>query len=147
MPGNAAKYRGDVQPEEAWSTLSTTGVGALVDVRTNAEWAYVGLPEISETGRPLVTLEWQSFPTMAVNSDFVRALEDELRARNIGQDEPLYFLCRSGARSAAAAAAMTAAGYSNCFNIAGGFEGRHDQERHRGTIEGWKAAGLPWRQP
>lgn len=147
MPGDRVKYRGDVQPEDSWSTLSTTGSGALVDVRTSAEWAYVGVPEMSATGRPLITVEWQSFPSMSVNPDFVRALESELRSRNIGQDEPLYFLCRSGVRSAAAAAAMTAAGHSNCFNIAGGFEGRHDEQRHRGMVEGWKAAGLPWHQP
>jgi rhodanese-related sulfurtransferase len=141
-----ANYRGDVQPGEAWSTLSTSASGALVDVRTTAEWAYVGLPEVSTTGRPLITLEWQSFPSGAVNPDFVAALQAELEARNIGRDAPLFFICRSGGRSAAAAAAMTAAGYDNCFNVAGGFEGPPDQERHRGTIEGWKVAGLPWRQ-
>jgi rhodanese-related sulfurtransferase len=146
LADETAKYRGDVQPEEAWSTLSASASGALFDVRTTAEWAYVGLPDVSATGRPLITVEWQSFPSGAVNPDFVAALKTELEARNIGQDEPLYFLCRSGGRSAAAAAAMTAAGHSNCFNVAGGFEGRSDQERHRGTIEGWKVAGLPWRQ-
>ncbi len=127
--------------------MSTTGSGALIDVRTVAEWAYVGLPETSPIGRPLITVEWQRFPSMTVNPDFVGALEAELRARNIGREDPLFFLCRSGGRSAAAAAAMSAAGYVNCFNIAGGFEGRHDEQKHRGTIEGWKAAGLPWRQP
>jgi len=146
VPGETAGYRGNVQPEEAWSTLSTTGTGALVDVRTIAEWAYVGLPDISGTGRPLIPVEWQSFPSGAVNPDFVSALKAELEARNVGPDEPLFFICRSGGRSAAAAAAMTAAGYGNSFNIAGGFEGRPDDERHRGTVEGWKAAGLPWQQ-
>lgn len=146
MPGETANYRGDVQPEEAWSSLSTTGSGALVDVRTTAEWAYVGLPDVSATGRPLIAVEWQGFPSGAVNPDFVAALQAELEARNIGRDEPLFFLCRSGGRSAAAAAAMTAAGYGNCFNIAGGFEGRPDERRHRGTTEGWKVAGLPWQQ-
>lgn len=146
MPDETAKYSGDVQPEEAWSTLSTTGTGALIDVRTVAEWAYVGLPEVSATGRPLIPVEWQSFPSGAVNPDFVSSLKAELDARNIGPDEPLFFICRSGGRSAAAATAMTAAGYRNCFNIAGGFEGRLDEERHRGRIEGWKAAGLPWQQ-
>jgi rhodanese-related sulfurtransferase len=56
-------------------------------------------------------------------------------------------LCRSGVRSIAAAEAMTAAGYKNCYNILGGFEGPPDQQRHRGTTGGWKAAGLPWEQP
>lgn len=146
MPDAAAKYRGDVQPEEAWSNLSTTGSGALIDVRTIAEWAYVGMPDISDTGRPLIAVEWQSFPSGAANPDFVAALHAEIESRRIGRDEPLYFICRSGGRSAAAAAAMTAAGYTHCFNIAGGFEGRPDEQRHRGTIDGWKVAGLPWQQ-
>jgi rhodanese-related sulfurtransferase len=146
VPDEAPEYRGDVEPQEAWSTLSTTGSGALVDVRTTAEWAYVGLPDLSAAGRPLIALEWQSFPSGAVNPDFAVALRTELEARNIGRDQPLFFLCRSGGRSARAAAAMTAAGYTNCFNVAGGFEGRPDEEGHRGTVEGWKVAGLPWRQ-
>lgn len=146
MPDAVARYRGDVQPEEAWSTLSTTGSGALIDVRTTAEWAYVGMPDVSDTGRPLIALEWQSFPSGAANPDFVAALQAELDGHKVGRDEPLYFICRSGGRSAAAAAAMAAAGYTNCFNVAGGFEGRPDEQRHRGTIDGWKVAGLPWQQ-
>jgi rhodanese-related sulfurtransferase len=58
----------------------------------------------------------------------------------------MLFLCRSGARSRAAAMALTAAGYTSCYNIAEGFEGNPDAERHRGTTGGWKAAGLPWAQ-
>jgi rhodanese-related sulfurtransferase len=56
------------------------------------------------------------------------------------------FLCRSGARSRAAAAALTRIGFEKAFNVAGGFEGDLDGEGHRGAITGWKAAGLPWRQ-
>jgi rhodanese-related sulfurtransferase len=56
------------------------------------------------------------------------------------------FLCRSGVRSRAAAIAMTRAGFSRAYNIAGGFEGDLDGERHRGAANGWKAAGLPWKQ-
>jgi len=62
------------------------------------------------------------------------------------KDAPLLFLCRSGARSAAAAKAMTAAGYSTCLNVADGFEGPLDANGKRGSAAGWKATGLPWRQ-
>jgi rhodanese-related sulfurtransferase len=58
----------------------------------------------------------------------------------------VLFLCRSGARSRAAAVALTGLGFAKAFNVAGGFEGDPDGERHRGNINGWKAAGLPWRQ-
>ena len=83
---------------------------------------------------------------MQVNPDFVAAADKALRGAGRGPDAPVYFICRSGARSASAAAAMTAAGYSNCFNVAGGFEGQRDEGGHRGTVDGWKAAGLPWVQ-
>jgi rhodanese-related sulfurtransferase len=69
-----------------------------------------------------------------------------LEQAGCGRDSPIYFICRSGARSAAAAAAITAAGYSRCYNVAGGFEGKRDTDGHRGTVEGWKADKLPWSQ-
>jgi len=58
----------------------------------------------------------------------------------------VVFLCRSGARSRAAAIAMTAAGFAKAFNASGGFEGDLDALRHRGNNNGWKAAQLPWKQ-
>jgi hypothetical protein len=42
--------------------------------------------------------------------------------------------------------ALTEAGFTCAYNIAGGFEGDPDTERHRGRVNGWKADGLPWRQ-
>ncbi|MHA1113507.1 MAG: rhodanese-like domain-containing protein, partial [Alphaproteobacteria bacterium] len=59
---------------------------------------------------------------------------------------PTLFLCRSGARSMAAAMAMTALGHTDCRNIVEGFEGDLNGDHHRGEASGWKAAGLPWEQ-
>jgi rhodanese-related sulfurtransferase len=140
------RYLADVTPDEAWKTLASEPGAALVDVRTTAEWNYVGLPDLSEIGAPLLRVEWQRFPTGEVNAEFVGTLDDALQAEGSGRDAPIFFICRSGARSAAAAAAMTAAGYSRCCNVAGGFEGQRDRSGHRGTVDGWKAAGLPWAQ-
>jgi rhodanese-related sulfurtransferase len=139
-------YLADATPKETWDVLAAEPKAALVDVRTAAEWSYVGLPDVAATGVPLLRVEWQSFPSGAVNPAFVETLSEALDVAGLGRDEPLYFICRSGARSASAAAAMTAAGYSRCFNVAGGFEGPRDADGHRGTVEGWKAAGLPWVQ-
>ncbi|MDQ0325826.1 rhodanese-related sulfurtransferase [Rhodopseudomonas julia] len=138
-------YQDDVGPEEAWQALSESDA-VLVDVRTRAEWAYVGLPDLSSLGRQLFLAEWQSFPTQQVDPDFAGKLVAALGEAGVGQDVPLYFICRSGVRSAAAAAAMTAAGYGPCFNVSGGFEGDRDEAGHRGQINGWKAVGLPWTQ-
>lgn len=142
----SSDYAGDVTPVEAWEMLNSNPPAQLVDVRTIAEWSYVGLPDLSNLGREAHLVEWQSFPQMAANPDFVAAATQKLRAAGAGPDTPVLFLCRSGARSRAAAVAMTQAGFSKAYNVSGGFEGDLDQTRHRGARNGWKASGLPWRQ-
>jgi rhodanese-related sulfurtransferase len=140
-------YSGDVDPEEAFEALSSERGAVLVDVRTAAEWNYVGLPDLSGVGAPLLKVEWQSYPSMQINPSFVESVDTALKSAGSSPAAPIYFICRSGARSAAAAAAMTAAGYARCYNVAGGFEGQRDGNGHRGTVEGWKARKLPWVQP
>jgi rhodanese-related sulfurtransferase len=83
---------------------------------------------------------------MQPNPGFIAQTSQALDAAGADTQTPIVFLCRSGARSRAAAAAMTKAGYQKAFNIASGFEGDLDDTRHRGAISGWKAAGLPWQQ-
>jgi rhodanese-related sulfurtransferase len=139
---SASGYAGDVAPQTAWKILSENKAAMLVDVRTRPEWSFVGLPDLSSAGKQPTLLEWQIFPSMQPNPEFVTALSHAVADK----DTPLLFLCRSGARSAAAAKAMTAAGYSTCFNVVDGFEGPLDAHARRGTAGGWKAAGLPWRQ-
>jgi rhodanese-related sulfurtransferase len=131
---------------EAWDLLTADPRAQLIDVRTTAEWSYVGLPDLAQLGRELITVEWQRFPSSAVNPDFVTETKAALARAGAPSDAPLLFLCRSGVRSRAAAMAMTGAGFSRAYNVAGGFEGDLDQERHRGSKNGWKAMGLPWRQ-
>jgi rhodanese-related sulfurtransferase len=138
----AAGYAGDVAPTTAWKILSERKDAILIDCRTRAEWNYVGLPDLETLGKKPALIEWQVFPSMQPNSEFVAALSGALADK----EAPLLFICRSGARSAAAAKAMTAAGYSTCLNVADGFEGPLDAQAKRGTAGGWKAVGLPWRQ-
>ena len=139
-------YAGDVAPRDAWALLSGDPKAILVDVRTRAEWSFVGLPSLADLGKTPITLEWQVYPAMAENPDFVDVLTGALEKAGLGRDTPLYFLCRSGVRSHHAAVAMAAAGWSRCLNIGGGFEGPLDGEGHRGRVAGWKAEGLPWIQ-
>ena len=138
----AAGYAGDVSPSTAWTILNDRADALLIDVRTRPEWNYVGLPDLAATGRKPALLEWQVFPGMQQNPEFVPTLS----AGAPDKAAPLLFLCRSGVRSAAAAKAMTAAGYSTCLNVTDGFEGPLDAQARRGAAAGWKAAGLPWRQ-
>jgi rhodanese-related sulfurtransferase len=139
-------YAGDIGAAKAWDMLNSDPNAQLVDVRTLAEWNFVGVPDLSGLGRKVHCIEWQQFPSMAPNSDFVTETGGALAAAGMGKETPVLFLCRSGARSRAAAIAMARAGYGNAFNVAGGFEGDLDAERHRGSSNGWKAAGLPWKQ-
>ena len=138
----AGGYAGDIAPTEAWKLLGDRKDAVLVDVRTRAEWNYVGLPDLEAVGHKPALIEWQVFPTMHVNPEFVGALSGALADKSA----PILFLCRSGVRSAAAAKAMTAAGYTACLNVTDGFEGPLDAAAKRGTSRGWKASGLPWRQ-
>ena len=136
-------YAGDLKPAAAWTLLGSDRAAQLVDVRTHAEWSFVGAPDLVGLGRKVHFVEWQEFPAMTPNPHFVAKAGAAL-----GPDKnaPVLFLCRSGVRSRAAAQTMTAAGYARAYNIAGGFEGELDRERHRGSKNGWKAAGLPWIQ-
>jgi len=135
-------YAGDVNPAEAWDMLSSDQQAVLVDVRTDAEWRYVGVPDLTSLGKSLSLVCWQRFPAMERNAGFV----EELRAQGIGEDQKILLICRSGQRSRDAAIALTQAGYKTCYNVAEGFEGPHDPARHRGASAGWKARGLPWVQ-
>ncbi len=137
-----ADYSGDITPKEAWEKLEQDPDAVLVDVRTKPEWAFVGVPDLSPVGKEALLLEWQAYPDMEVRQDFV----DQLETAGVTPDKTVMFLCRSGARSKAAAIAATARGFKTAYNVAGGFEGDPDERRHRGNRNGWKHDGLPWVQ-
>lgn len=127
-------YAGLVTPAEAWA-LVTADEATLVDVRTRFEAEYVGrVPDA-----PLV--EWKPLGAAVPNPRFLEEV-----AALPAQRMRLLFLCRSGARSHAAAEAAHAAGHAGAYNILEGFEGDLDEDRHRGTRGGWRKAGLPWIQ-
>ena len=132
----------NIHPRDAWAALQSDDKAQLVDVRTDAEWTYVGLTDLSAAGKQPVLIPWQIFPAMQVNEAFVA----QIRAAGFTPEHRIYFVCRSGVRSLAAAQACVEAGFPHSFNVADGFEGPPDAAGHRGQIAGWKADGLPWRQ-
>ncbi|WP_207837474.1 rhodanese-like domain-containing protein [Williamsia soli] len=134
-------YAGDLTPQEAWKIITEDPTAVLVDCRTSAEWSYVGVPDLTGTGKETLFIEWVSYPDGARNSDFV----GQLRAAGVSDDQRVVFLCRSGQRSIGAAQAATADGVAKAYNVLDGFEGAVDADGHRGAV-GWKALGLPWRQ-
>jgi rhodanese-related sulfurtransferase len=135
-------YAGDVTPADAWSALQQKENAQLVDVRTQAEWAFAGVPSLDTIGKTVKTISWKFYPQFNVNPDFISQLE----AAVTDKTAPLYFLCKTGGRSTDAAIAATAAGYTHCYNIEGGFEGDINTNHQRGQVNGWKASRLPWQQ-
>ena len=137
---NFVSYAGDITPQESWKLLTDNPDSVLVDVRTGAEWKWVGVPDLSGLGREVVFVEWTT--SNGRNENFV----DDLIAAGVAPGErPVIFLCRSGNRSIPAAQAATAAGIAPSYNMLDGFEGQLDELGHRGG-GGWRAAGLPWKQ-
>jgi rhodanese-related sulfurtransferase len=132
----------DIGPAETWQALREDPEAVLIDVRTDAEWNFVGLPDLSEAGKQVLLIPWQVYPTMQLNGGFA----EDLKRAGLTPDHKLFFICRSGARSQSAGQAARAAGFGHAFNVADGFEGPVDAGGHRGTVAGWKAEGLPWRQ-
>jgi len=129
-------YFGAVTPEEAHALATSLPGARLIDVRTRPEWDFVGHIPRS------ILIEWNAYPAGTRNSAFL----EELKALAPDPDTPLLFLCRSGQRSDSAARAAAAAGYRKAFNVLEGFEGPRDAEGHRGSLGGWRKAGLPWVQ-
>ncbi len=125
--------------------LETHPDAVLVDVRTDAEWRFVGVPDLSALGRDVVYIEWNRNDG-SHNDGFVDDLTAQVgRGGATRADRPVIFLCRSGSRSIGAAESATAAGIAPSYNMLDGFEGNLDDHQHRGGT-GWKAVGLPWVQ-
>ena len=135
-------YAGDVSPADAWNALSQTPSAQLVDVRTQAEWSFAGVASLDSLGKTVKTISWKFYPNYEMNTRFIEQLEQAAADKTA----PLYFLCKTGGRSTDAAIAATAAGYTQCYNIEGGFEGDINTNHQRGQVNGWKASRLPWQQ-
>jgi rhodanese-related sulfurtransferase len=134
-------YAGDITPQESWELLNENPEAVLVDCRTDAEWRWVGVPDLSPLGREVVFVEW-NHGNGQHNDNFVA---DLIAAGVTPGERPVVFLCRSGNRSIPAAEIATASGIEPSYNMLDGFEGQLDENGHRG-VNGWRALGLPWRQ-
>lgn len=140
------KYAGDVTCKQCYSSLQNNDKAQLIDVRTMAEWMFVGVPDLNGVNKQTHTIEWQKFPTMQVNTEFVSGAEEAVTKAGSDMESEIYCLCRSGVRSIAAAQALTDAGFSKVYNVLDGFEGNHNEEGKRGLRAGWKFNELPWVQ-
>ncbi len=129
----AQGYAGDLPPALAWQWVQS-GQAVLVDVRSEAELAWVGYVPGA------VALAWKQWPGMVQNGRF-----DEGLMAAIPAGKKVLLLCRSGVRSIAAAKRATELGFE-AYNILEGFEGEVDAQGQRGHLGGWRFHGLPWQQ-
>lgn len=148
MSTGAGSRVSEMKPSETWDLLKHHSDAVLVDVRSKAEWGFVGVPDLSTLDHSVVFVEWASFPGMSANSRFVDEVEQALGG---AVPSTMLFLCRSGVRSLSAAEAMSKAFLEKghdvpCVSVAEGFEGDLDASRKRGALNGWKVRGLPWQQ-
>jgi rhodanese-related sulfurtransferase len=128
-------YAGAVTPDEAFELLQHNQAARLIDVRSAAEWQFVG------TVPGAANIEFKTYPGMAPNPHFLAQLTQQVDKECLA-----LFLCRTGARSDAAASMAARAGYTEAFNILEGFEGDKNMHGHRGALNGWKGHKLPWTQ-
>lgn len=128
-------YEGALTPEEAWEILQSAPNAKLVDVRSYPELDLVGrIPQANH-------IEWVFYPDWKPNPDFASQLKTQIDPESL-----VMFICRSGSRSHKAAHAAHQMGYTNAYNVLEGFEGDPDAATaQRGKVNGWKVAGLPWK--
>ena len=135
-------YAGDLSPLESWDILSKEKESFLIDCRTQPEWQFVGIPKLDDLKKKPIFIEWQLYPSMSINENFLNEVQDS----PVNKDSTIIVICRSGGRSKSAAEFLTSKGYKNCYNCLDGFEGTHNQNEHRSNSSGWKFSKLPWRQ-
>ena len=132
----------NISSQECFEKLSIEVNSQLIDVRTKPEWVYVGVPDLSSINKNVIFISWQVYPEMGTNKFF----ENQILETNIKKDDNLCFICRSGNRSNDAANFLISRGFSNCFNVIDGFEGKLNHDQQRALIDGWQFNNLPWKQ-
>lgn len=128
-------------PKDAFEMLKNQKNSFLVDVRTNEEFNFVGNVDATQFENRILLNPWQILPQMQLNPNFANNLTSQ-----IPLDATLFFICKTGGRSAQSAEFALSLGYQNCYNVVNGFEGDLNDDSQRGKTNGWKASNLPWRQ-
>ena len=134
----------EVLRHEDWSELSIRQNAILVYVRTKEQWTFVGVPDLASLGKQTIFIEWQEYTNISYNSSFVYMLMEYIGSQPV---DKIFFLCRSGTRSMDAANALSNHPSNlgkniRCVNVAEGFEGDMNIEKHRGCTSGWTARDL-----
>lgn len=135
---------------EAGTLRATRPDALLIDIRTRAEVAFVGIAEGVDKNIPYMVVDdfWEfdaekGTYKLVVNPDFTAALDAFVTSLGLGKDATIILMCRSGSRSARAADLLGRLGYSAVYSVIDGFEGDKGASGAR-DVNGWKNAGLGW---
>ena len=140
----------NIEPPEAYELIQKAPRNTfIVDVRTRAEYQFVGHP----LGAYLVPIYFLSTIfkgkgyEMLENPDFGKNIMHKFNP----EADTLIFMCRSGTRSALAMNAAVKAGWpvEKAYSMMGGFEGgkiKNPNSSFNGRRNGggWRNEGLPW---
>ena len=134
-------YKRNLLPKMAVERLQRNSQALFVDVRSKAEYKYVGFPENS------ILIPWIDDPDWEPNPEaFSGAVMQELDGRENLSDTEIILICRSGFRSNEALKCLENKGFTQVSHVASGFEGDLDENDHRGNLNGWRHDGMPWSQ-
>ena len=140
--------------KDAYKMKSENPDVLLVDVRSRAEIAFLGMPQISDANIPyMMADDWDTWNEkkknfkLTPNSGFLLSMEELLSSKGASKETKIIVMCRSGSRSAKATNLLAKGGYKNVFTIVDGFEGDKAKEgklKGQRVVNGWKNSGLPW---
>ncbi|NVN97809.1 MAG: rhodanese-like domain-containing protein [Geobacteraceae bacterium] len=140
----------NITPSVAYSMMAS-GQAIMLDVRTPEEWAWVGHPGANKLGAGSeiaakvfniafeIEKPGKGYELIPNNLFMV-----DVAKLNLASNQAIMTLCRSGSRSVKAAQALEADGYTNVYNVVGGFEGGTDSKGYRTVASGWKNLGFPY---
>jgi rhodanese-related sulfurtransferase len=141
-------YADDVTTVEAYNMVCDNTNVYIVDVRTDAEWIWVGHPGPNNTGEgdcldgKVVNIPvWLGRPgNWSVNKSFI---EDVNEFFEDIEDPVLITMCLSGGRSKYAQGFLKEEGYVDVYNMLTGFQGSVDEYGYR-NVNGWVVVGHPY---
>ena len=134
-------YKRNLLPKMAVERLQNNPQALFVDVRSKAEYKYVGYPENS------ILIPWIDDPDWEPNPEaFSDLVMKELDGRENLLNTEIILICRSGFRSNEALKCLENKGFTQVSHVASGFEGDLDENDHRGNLNGWRHDGMPWSQ-
>jgi rhodanese-related sulfurtransferase len=125
----------EISSQKAFQMLKNPSI-YLIDVRSIAEYVFIGHPEMAYNIPLMFWSEKQQ--KLISNENFLTKIESSFK-----KDDILIFICRSGGRSLKTATMVKQSGFLNVFSIKEGFEGEKDEKGYR-SINGWKNNKLPY---